>query len=103
MAQGFQTFNTDGSVDVDVTSRLPRLLGSVYINANQTSGRVVNAGITSSNAIWWFLRSASTNFSAADSSLPTYEYPTITQGEGFLDWSFPAGRRLSCTLFYGVY
>ena len=103
MAQGFQTFNDDGSVDVDVTVRLPRLLGSVSISASQRTGRIVNAGITKDTNIWWFLLSASTNFSAADKSVPVYEYPTITQGEGFLDWSFPSGRNLACTLLYGVY
>lgn len=103
MAQGFQTFNDDGSVDVDVSNRLPRLLGSVSIGANQATGRVTNAGITKNTNIWWFLLSASTNFSAADRNVPTYEYPTITQGDGFLDWSFPSGRRLACTLLYGVY
>lgn len=103
MAQGFQTFNADGSIDVDVTSRLPRLLGSVSIAANQTSGRIVNAGISKNTSVWWFLLSATTNFSAADKSVPTYEYPQITQGEGFLDWTFPAGRNLACTLLYGVY
>lgn len=103
MAQGFQTFNEDGSVDVDVTSRLPRLLGMVSIGANQRTGRISNSGITPNTAIWWFLLSATTNFSAEDRSVPTYEYPTITQGDGFLDWSFPSGRNLACTLLYGVY
>lgn len=103
MAQGFQTFNEDGSVDVDVTSRLPRLLGMVSISANQRTGRISNSGITPNTNIWWFLLSATTNFSAGDRSVPTYEYPTITQGDGFLDWSFPSGRNLACTLLYGVY
>lgn len=103
MAQGFQTFNEDGSVDVDVTSRLPRLLGMVSIGTNQRTGRISNSGITPNTAIWWFLLSATTNFSAGDRSVPTYEYPTITQGDGFLDWSFPSGRNLACTLLYGVY
>ena len=103
MAQGFQTFNEDGSVDVDVTSRLPRLLGTVSIGASQRTGRISNSGITPNTNIWWFLLSATTNFSAGDRSVPTYEYPTITQGDGFLDWSFPSGRNLACTLLYGVY
>lgn len=103
MAQGFQTFNEDGSVDVDVSARLPRLLGSVNIKASQTSGRITNAGITKNTNVWWFIQSATTNFSAADRDVPTYEFPTITQGEGFLDWSFPTGRKLACKLLYGVY
>lgn len=103
MAQGFQTFNEDGSVDVDVTTRLPRLLGIVTINASQTTGRITNAGITKNTNVWWFIQSATTNFSAADKTVPTYEYPTITQGDGYLDWSFPAGRKLACKLLYGVY
>lgn len=103
MAQGFQTFNADGSLDVDVSSRLPRFLGSVSISTSQTSGRVYNSGINANTDIWWFLLGATTNFSAADTSSPTYEYPTITKGNGYLEWSFPTGRALSCTLLYGVY
>lgn len=103
MAQGFQTFNEDGSVDVDVTTRLPRLLGIVTIKASQTTGRITNAGITKNTNVWWFIQSATTNFSAADKTVPTYEYPTITQGDGYLDWNFPAGRKLACKLLYGVY
>ena len=52
MAQGFQTFNEDGSVDVDVTSRLPRLLGMVSIGANQRTGRISNSGITPNTNIY---------------------------------------------------
>ncbi len=103
MAQGFQTFNADESIDVDVTDRLPRFLGSVAISTSQTSGRVYNAGINEYTDIWWFLIGATTNFSAAEASSPTYEYPTITKGNGYLEWSFPKGRALSCTLLYGVY
>lgn len=103
MAQGLQTFNSDGSVDIEITDRLPRVLGTVTIGGSQTSGRINNDGITANNNLWWFMISATTDFSAADKTVPTYEYPTITQGDGYFDWSFPSGRALKCTFLYGVY
>lgn len=103
MAQGMQVYNEDGTLDVDVTSRLPRLLGSATIGGSKTSGTIQNAGITANNNIWWFLLSATTNYAASYGDKVQYEYPTITQGNGCLNWKFPSGRKLSCTIIYGVY
>ncbi len=104
MAQGFQTFLTDGvTVDVDVTSRLPRFLGSVTIPASQRTGTIYNSYINDNTDIWWFLLNATTKFSAANSEVIKYEYPTIEKGKGCLKWTFPKGRNLACTMLYGVY
>ena len=103
MAQGLQVFDASGNLDVDITNRLPRFLGVESISASKQSGRIVNAGITPETDIWWFLLNASANFSADDGDQVTYEYPTITKGNGYLYYSFPSGRKISCTLLYGVY
>lgn len=103
MAQGLQTYNADGSLDTDITTRLPRYLGSVSISASQSSGTIRNQYINEYTDIWYFLLSASTSFSAAQGNQVTYEYPVIEKGNGYLKWSFPSGRNLSCTLLYGVY
>ena len=103
MAQGLQTFNADGSLDVDITNRLPRFLGSVSIPASKASGTIYNQYINNNTDIWWFLLSASTSFSVSSGDRVTYEYPIIEKGDGYLKWTFPSGRNLSCTLLYGVY
>ena len=103
MAQGLQTFNADESLDVDITNRLPRFLGVVSIPASQNTGIIYNSYINGSTDIWWFLMNATTSFSAAYGEVTTYEYPVIEKGEGYLKWTFPSGRRLACTMVYGVY
>lgn len=103
MAQGLQVYDASGNLDVDITNRLPRLLGVASIPASQRTGRIVNEGITPETDIWWFLLNATTNFSASYGDSVTYEYPTITKGNGYLYWSFPSGRNVACTLLYGVY
>lgn len=103
MAAGLQIFNSDGWLDVDVSDRLPRFLGIAQIGGEQASGSIYNPGIRPNTNIWWFIMSPSTNFANPEASSPTYEYPSITQGESHLYWNFPSGRRLSCTLLYGVY
>ncbi len=104
MAQGLQTFQSDGTtVDVEITDRLPRLLDVVSIGGSATSGRIYNSAISANVNIWWFMISAATDFSAASKNVPTYEHPEITQGDGYLDWKFPKNRNLTCNLLYGVY
>lgn len=103
MAQGLQVFDTSGNLDVDITNRLPRFLGTADIPANKPTGRIVNEGITPETDIWWFILKPQTNYSAAESENVTFEYPNVTKGNGYLYWSFPTGRNLSCRLLYGVY
>ena len=103
MMQGLQVFDANGNLDIDITHRIPRFLGITNIPANQPTGRIVNAGILPETDIWWFLLNATTNFSASYGDQVTYEYPTITKGNGYLYWNFPSGRNISCTLLYGVY
>lgn len=104
MAQGLQTFLEDGvTVDVDVTNRLPRFLGSVNISASQNTGTIYNEYINNDTDVWWFLLNATTSFSVSQGNSVTYEYPTIEKGNGYLRWTFPSGRKLACTMLYGVY
>lgn len=103
MTAGLQAFNENGKLDVDITDRLPRFLGKVRIDGTKESGTIYNSGIRSGTNIWWFILSPTTNFTNPEASNPKYEYPVITQGEGCLSWKFPAGRKLACTLLYGVY
>lgn len=103
MAAGLQVYSSNGKLDVDITDRLPRFLGTAQIGGTQESGTISNPGIRAGTNIWWFILSPTTNFNNPEASNPKYEYPVITQGEGFLAWRFPSGRKLSCTLLYGVY
>lgn len=103
MAQGLQVFDENGKLDVDVTNRLPRFLGRVVIDGSSASGVVYNDGIKPETEIWWFLQTPSTNFATQEAERPVYEYPKITKGNGFLRWQFPSGRKLACTMLYGVY
>jgi len=103
MAAGMQVYNSNGTLDVDITDRLPRFLGTARIDGNSESGIIYNSGIRTGTNIWWFILSPTTNFNNPEASSPRYEYPVITQGEGFLSWRFPSGRKLACTLLYGVY
>lgn len=101
--QGLQVFDANGNLDIDITNRLPRFLGIANIPANRPTGRIVNAGILPETDIWWFLLKPQTHYSVSEDTHVTYEYPSITKGNGYLYWSFPSGRNLSCTLLYGVY
>ncbi len=103
MAQGLQVYDANGNLDIDISDRLPRFLGSVNIPASKPTGRIVNAGIKPETDIWWFLLKPHTSYSVDQDTSARFEYPTITKGNGYLYWNFPSGRNLSCTLLYGVY
>ncbi len=104
MAQGLQTFLEDGvTVDVDITNRLPRFLGSVSIPASQNTGVIYNSYINDHTDVWWLLMNTSAGFESSYGNVTTYEYPVIEKGNGYIKWTFPSGRKLSCTMLYGVY
>lgn len=57
MTQGLQVFRFDGSVALDVTERLGRVLGTITIASNTTGGSTgaqtyTISGIPSGNTLW---------------------------------------------------
>ena len=104
MAQGLQIFDGNGKTLLDITNRLPKYLGKATIDGtNANSGSIVNSEIGEGD-VWWFVVSDSyTDKETTTGNSTTYYYPTITKGSGCLNWSFPSGQKLKCTIIYGIY
>lgn len=106
MPSGLQTWNADGSVQLDTTLLVGRILGSVSIAAGQTSGSISHDAFSTGTPFAFPLVDFSGN--AIDLS-PTFSLPQISVSGGTLTWtrasvvnasaeSLPAG-----IIYFGVY
>jgi hypothetical protein len=102
MPQGLQVFDQDGTLLVDVTDRLVKYLGVVQING--TNGSITNDELSEGN-LWYY--PLNIKMPPPTPSIHTeYHMPTITKNGKSISWnygSYPADKRLSMVLLYGVY
>ena len=101
MTQGFQTFNSDGSVDVDVTSSLPKYLGSFTIDGSAQSGSVYNADLQEGRL--WYLFVAANITDTSYASVTSWVKPTVWKDGNYVKWSFDTNKKVTGTVQYGVY
>ena len=97
--QGLQTFDSEGVIQVDITSRLQKILGFVDIDGSATSGSITNEQLANGE-LWYFFLTISypeLRVTSTPSSLPT-----ITKSGNTLYWKFPR-ESVKCRLMYGVY
>ncbi len=107
MPSGLQVFNADGSIKLDTSSLMGRIIGSVSVAANQTSG-VISHPQFSQGANRPFLTGlfGMGTFSGSILSGPAFSQVTYSVSGGTLSWSrntnqydsLPAG-----VLYYGVF
>lgn len=99
MPQGLQVWGEDGSLVVDVTSRLTKILGSV--NTGTSSGSISLSNLPISGEIWYF---SIGNFSSVPN--PYAMPPKITLSGTTLSWYVESGipnyLKAPATIFYGV-
>lgn len=102
MPQGLQVFDENGVCVLDVTDRLVKYLGVVQING--TNGGITN-GELSDGDLWYYPLNIKTP-PLTPSIHTEYHMPTITKNGKSISWdygSYPADKRLSMVLLYGVY
>lgn len=102
MPQGLQVFDENGNVVVNVTDRLVKYLGVVQING--TNGSITNDELSDGD-LWYYPLNIKTP-PPTPSIHTEYHMPTITKNGKNILWdygSYPADKRLSMVLLYGVY
>ncbi|HEK1007165.1 TPA: hypothetical protein SMP92_000403 [Pseudomonas putida] len=107
MPQGLQIFNEDGSVKLDTSTLLGRVIGSVQVAAGQASGTIAHEQF-SQGANRPFLTGlfGLGAFTGSVLAGPSFSQVTYTASGGMISWSrttnqydnLPAG-----TLYYGVF
>lgn len=101
MPAGLQVFDKNGNLVADITTRLTKVLGMVYVNAG-SSGSVSSGEITTNNG--WF-----SFFPDADySTIKGIISPLFSVNNGSISWSYPetgndTNQQCSGYLEYGVY
>lgn len=103
MPQGLQVMRADGSISLDVTDRIAKIVGSYTIDDSTNSGTIYNSEL-GDGEIWWFFTTLS--YPSANmkyNTNKTWESPTITKGDKCINWSFPTDRHISGVLLYGVF
>lgn len=97
MPQGLQCFNASGSLVLDVTDRLTRILGE--FTAGGSDGSLSDANL-STGSPWYVLK----NDNANQFNLITDSPIAITLSSSGISWTYGAyGLRKSFTYIYGVY
>jgi hypothetical protein len=101
MAAGLQCFDASGNLVVDITSRLPRFVGSAQLTGGNNS---VSDSRLAVGAVWYaFQPSQIWGFINMDISRPIFSVSGTT-----ISWTYSAGAgshnlQIQGTLFYGVY
>lgn len=103
MAQGLQVFRTDGSVALDVTDRIAKIVGRYTIDGSASSGTIYDNGLGDGDIWWFFLTLDYPSVNVTYNNHKVWESPTITKGDKRINWSFPTDRHVSGILLYGVY
>lgn len=102
MPQGLQVFDENGVCVLDVTDRLVKYLGVVQING--TNGSITNNELSDGD-LWYYPLNIKTP-PPTPSIHTEYHMPTITKNGKSISWDYglyPADKRLSMVLLYGVY
>lgn len=102
MPQGLQVFDDKGVCVLDVTDRMVKYLGAIEING--TNGSITNDELSEGN-LWYY--PLNIKMPPPTPSIHTeYHMPIITKNGKSISWdygSYPADKRLSMVLLYGVY
>lgn len=102
MAAGLQCFDASGNLVVDITSRLPRFVGSAPVGPPNTTS--VSDSRLAAGTVWYaFQPSQIWGFINMDVSRPIFSVSGTT-----ISWVYSAGAgthnmQIPGTLFYGVY
>lgn len=102
MAAGLQCFDASGNLVVDITSRLPRFVGSAVVDGSG-NGSATNANLAAGTPWYVFQPSQLWGFINMDVSRPIFSLSGNT-----ISWTYSPGAgahnsRIPGTLFYGVY
>lgn len=92
----FEIYNADGSLQINLASRLTKYLGSIEINLN-ASGSLVDSRFLEGTG-WYSCLNVDTNFRDNMPPVVTFSDSTMTWTRG----SFGAAY-IPATLVYGVY
>lgn len=99
MAYGLRVWDASGTLTVDISSNLSRVLGVLHIAANADDGSISVPDFAQGTP--WSNSSAET-YTGEDTWADTY-IPFITISGTTLSWSFPAStHKPACYVVYGV-
>lgn len=102
MAQGLQTFSENGSVVIDVSSRIQKYLGVVDCPANINSGTVQNKYLEEGDLWYLILPGSYPELNLNGNKQFVYSVPTVTKSGSTLRWSFSQSH-VACRILYGVF
>jgi hypothetical protein len=102
MAAGLQIWDASGRLVVDFTSRLSRIIDSVYLNGSAASGSVTNAALSQGTPFLAFQQESVWGYIDGDVSRPNF-----TVSGNTISWTYTAAfgthnQRIKGWLFYGV-
>lgn len=102
MPQGLQTFDINGNIIIDVTTRLQKYLGIINCPANQNEGSVWHEDL-SSGAIWYLIIPNSyPEIHLSMGSHASFSVPTVWKDGNYVRWKFSSGH-VGAKIIYGVY
>lgn len=97
MPQGLQVLNENGTVTLDVSERLTRVIGSFY--ANGSNGAITDWNVANGGTFWYIV------FPAIDVAWVDAMLPVVTASGATISWTYEWGANVNApaTILYGVY
>lgn len=102
MPQGLQTFSEDGSLMIDVSSRIQKYLGAVNCPENMNSGTVQNKYLEEGDLWYLILPDSYPELRLEGNKQFTYSVPSVKKSGDKLQWSF-SQNHVGCRILYGVF
>lgn len=94
MTAGLQTWDAQGNLIIDITTRLSKLVGSVEVNEPGSIAVAVPDG----NELW------ATLLLHGWPDLSAQNFPSVTISGNVLSWAYAgSANRVTATMLYGVY
>lgn len=102
MQQGLQTFTEDGSIMLDVSSRMQKYLGVINCSENENFGTVQNPYLEEGDLWYLILPNSYPTLTLEGNKQFTYSVPTVTKSGDKLQWAF-SQNHIGCRILYGVF
>lgn len=96
MSYGVRTFDANGGVIIDTSSRLSRVLGETTVSASSITGSVSVAGFDQGTP-WWACVAGGTTQGYFNIT------PSISRSGNTLSWDWGNLPRANCKLIFGVF
>lgn len=102
MPQGLQTFDSNGNVIIDITTRIQKYLGTIHCPENVNSGSVYHEELDDGDLWYLVIPLSNPPLNLSGNLQVTYSIPSVWKDGKNIKWSWSANH-VASQIIYGVY